>query len=404
MYEFVDTIPMILLGPIYEKNWGLLVGFCNCFLRLGSVFNFILSPFIFNQYHDPRDGLKAAFWTSTSIICFGVICAIVSLYFEVIVTKNFNKQSKEQPKHEAYMQPPARRNQTLLMRICDRVLEIIPFHLFTRQYYYFLLGGALLYGAMVPFWFVGSKFLQEGYGLSVTIADMLLLLPEGMITVISIPLGYYLDYLKLSIPTQLRFLALAVSMLTVSYIVLVYAADYKANHHTESSGGLAVFMMVILGCGYGTSNCLLYTCALVVVCGGSANNEKNKRLLGPGTGVLACSMNILPALIPPLGAYIIQQSNGDSGRCILLLSFICILSCSLFLVASCHQPQVDDDNDDTGSIEGVPSRAGTKIKEIAVAIDVPLPKNPVHTSKSKNQQEYVSLRLQDEDDDDVFVL
>lgn len=399
MYEFVDTIPMILLGPIYEKNWGLLVGFCNCFLRLGSVFNFILSPFIYNLYRNPTDGLKAAFWTSTSIISMGVICALFSVYFQIILVRSSENVSTERSVLAKPLQPasPVYTNQSILSKISNRILAIIPFHLFTSQYYYFLLGGAMLYGAMVPFWFVGSKFLQDGFGLSVTVADLLLLLPEGMITVISIPLGYYLDYLKLSMPTQLRILALSVSMLTLSYSVLVYESNYKSTNHAISTEAIAIFMMIVLGCGYGISNCLLYTCALIVICGGSSSNENSKILLGPGSGLLACSMNILPAVIPLIGGNIIQANHGNSGKYILLLGVISIVSSGLFIIASLHQPS-SNGNDITSP--------NSKGKELAVSISIPPPRNPLHALRNDNPHgEYSSLKLQEEEEDgDVFVL
>jgi hypothetical protein len=51
------------------------------------------------------------------------------------------------------------------------------FHRFSRSYYCFLLAGTFLYGSMVPFWFMGAKFLQVRDGVSVERADMLVLLP-----------------------------------------------------------------------------------------------------------------------------------------------------------------------------------------------------------------------------------
>ena len=45
MYEVIDSVPILILAPLFTKEWGLICGLLNGFLRLGSVANFILCPY-----------------------------------------------------------------------------------------------------------------------------------------------------------------------------------------------------------------------------------------------------------------------------------------------------------------------------------------------------------------------
>jgi hypothetical protein len=69
--------------------------------------------------------------------------------------------------------------------------DICIFHRLTRQYYSYLLAGMCLYGSMVPFWFMGSKFLQIRDGISVGRADTLILLPGMCIQTLRASLNNY---------------------------------------------------------------------------------------------------------------------------------------------------------------------------------------------------------------------
>lgn len=47
VYEITDTVPIIMMGPLFKNSWGFIVGVMNCFLRLGSVFTFLFSPHVY---------------------------------------------------------------------------------------------------------------------------------------------------------------------------------------------------------------------------------------------------------------------------------------------------------------------------------------------------------------------
>jgi hypothetical protein len=71
---------------------------------------------------------------------------------------------------------------------------------------------------MVPFWFVGSKFLQMNYEMSVTEADSLMMLPEGMIVIMGPLIGLINDGCGLQLRGQLNLLTAACLLLSVGMI------------------------------------------------------------------------------------------------------------------------------------------------------------------------------------------
>lgn len=91
---------------------------------------------------------------------------------------------------------------------------------FDSSFWMYAAFGTLLYGAMVrpstrfasgvpccalpaltrtpkklqvPFWFIGSSFIQEKWGLTVGASDALMVLPEGVMVLTALPLGIGLD-------------------------------------------------------------------------------------------------------------------------------------------------------------------------------------------------------------------
>lgn len=165
MYEVVDSVPLIFLAPLYQQYWGVLVGCCNSFLRLGSVLNFILSPWLYQHY-----GLPSAFWMATGIASFGVICALLSVLSEMTVRErnHIDSHSDTESSHSGEQQITAKdydnptatnviqQNDAWITRIWMYFMTLLPLHVLSIQFYYFLCGGAALYGSMVPFWFIGK--------------------------------------------------------------------------------------------------------------------------------------------------------------------------------------------------------------------------------------------------------
>jgi nitrate/nitrite transporter NarK len=162
---------------------------------------------------------------------------------------------------------------------------------YSRCYYLYLASGAMLYGAMVPFWFIGSKYMQDYYDMSVGRADTLMLLPEGLIVFISSPLGYYIDRSRMGLSPQLRLLAMSCLALAVGYVMLLFGAPYNSTASVATAAPIPPLLsMLVLGGSYGVSNSVFWACITQVI----NDNEE----LGPATGLVACAMNIFPSLLP----------------------------------------------------------------------------------------------------------
>lgn len=179
--------------------------------------------------------------------------------------------------------------------------------LFSMQFYWYTLTGMFLYGSMVPFWFIGSKFLQEAYGLSIVSADWLMLLPEGAIVIISIPLGLFLENRRATIKLFQKLLALSISifMVAMSYVLMAYGFRRASDASTDQSNISVVrpvVPMIMIGIAYGYSNCLFWSCITDII---------QKDRLAEGTGIISSAMNILPSLMPLVVSY--SNTNLISG-------------------------------------------------------------------------------------------
>ena len=70
MYEIIDSVPIVVLVPLFQSQWGLVVGLLNGFLRLGSVMNFVITPIIYNAR-----GVKDALWFATAVASSTILFA-----------------------------------------------------------------------------------------------------------------------------------------------------------------------------------------------------------------------------------------------------------------------------------------------------------------------------------------
>lgn len=212
--------------------------------------------------------------------------------------------------------------------------EALPLHLFGYQYYMFLCTGAFLYGAMVPFWFLGSKLLEDCYSLSVAQADALMLFPEGMIAIVSVPIGMLLDKHDISTKVRLRMLSASCALLPASYCLLAWgfhlttAIVQNPRQLSESSLEAAtgqitshvyvppVLTMCAIGVAYAVSNSLYWSTIMAILPKG--------RYLSSSNGLIACSLNILPSIVPPLLVYV--NAHGNFSQDFMLLFPLYVLS------------------------------------------------------------------------------
>jgi MFS family permease len=331
VYEIIDTVPVVFLGPLFPDHWGVVVSTLKVFLRLGSLFNFLLSPLIYVQY-----GLKAALWVAAMVASIGVLFAYSSIYMandfaqsigasialckDVKVSYN-DEEEAVTPAAETTGDRPHEAHACL-----SALMKAVPLHLFGLRFYYYLLAGGFLYGCLVPFWFKGSKFLQENYGLDVTEADHLMLFSEAMIVITAIPLGMLIDRYKWSVETMLHLLAGSCLLFPFSFSVLILAIP---------SIPFAVLAMGILGVAYAATMGFFWT---------SITSMVSEELLGVSAGFVAASLNILPSIVPTLVVQIqplfAKASNGmaDTGQLYLeVLSYSALLS-SFAAIAAAWTP------------------------------------------------------------------
>ena len=424
MYEIIDSMPLVIVGPLFSSQWGLVVGLLNGFLRLGSVVNFIMSPIIYKLR-----GVKAALWFATAAVTCTILFAfLICIWCDIDQRNSSNStvynqldafrdseiddtdvdaiinspvipiqttaiQTIVDPECAQYKLDPLvplseidekntvtddglERNmnqstgisfistqyiplvsdsntvadenvgekilqKTLpagsnfsLTNCIHNIAEAMPLHNFGYQYYMFLCTGAFLYGAMVPFWFLGSKFLQDCYSLSVSQADALMLFPEGMIAVVSVPIGLLLDRHDVPTNVRLRMLSASCALLPISYCLLangfnvnkamisnsnqisVSSPEESYNQRSNLTYVSPIVSMCTIGVAYAVSNSLYWSTIMAILPKGPH--------LSPSNGLIASCLNILPSVVPPILVY--MTAYGELSKNSLLVFPMYLLS------------------------------------------------------------------------------
>ena len=132
----------------------------NAFLRCGSILNFVIIPVVYKT-----SGLSMALYISAGVGTLMVLFAWIARtkYVQII---------REEPD---IITSPSRDDGDKMEEDGDAnsnrhcFLKVMPLDKFSRAWYWYAASGFFLYGAMVPFWFVGSKFLQLKYGFDVLV-------------------------------------------------------------------------------------------------------------------------------------------------------------------------------------------------------------------------------------------
>ena len=171
-YEAVDMMPIGFMAPRFVESWSTLVGVLNGVNRLGSVLNFVLEPHI---YH--AGGLRVAIAVPSIIGASGLCTALLA-----------QRIDRSMQVAEAANGAAPKESKDIITRASFRQLPTV--------FWLYLAGGACVYGAVVPFWFIGAKHLQTRFGMTLAQADALLLLPEGLIAFVAPPFGILIDRYK----------------------------------------------------------------------------------------------------------------------------------------------------------------------------------------------------------------
>lgn len=79
MYEILDALmPILYLGTLYREDFQLVVGFMQMFIRMGSVVNFIVTPFLYRRY-----GLNVAMWVASLVGMSGLLLFLMARFIEL---------------------------------------------------------------------------------------------------------------------------------------------------------------------------------------------------------------------------------------------------------------------------------------------------------------------------------
>lgn len=189
----------------------------------------------------------------------------------------------------------------MITAVWDYWQSISPFQDYGVQYYFYLLNSMCLFGAVIPFWFMGSKFLQLNYGLSVENADFLMILPEGAMVVVSPLLGLVVDWLQLSLRSKLYLMG-AVCFGTGSALLML------ALGYADSGSGVTIsplYTILLLSLCYACANSLTWDVVIQVV--------PQPDQLAPATGLSASASNLLPCLIPYLIIHVTRHHRTQGG-------------------------------------------------------------------------------------------
>mmetsp|Transcript_160873 Transcript_160873/g.516295 ORF Transcript_160873/g.516295 Transcript_160873/m.516295 type:complete len:749 (-) Transcript_160873:129-2375(-) len=150
-YEAIDVMPLPILAPHFGEEWGVMVGLFNGALRMGSVANFALSPW---AYH--FGGLPAALWLSGLFGISGLAAALATWRFDLKAwqgrlpgcggsggSENRSSGTEDVGSVGEGELPSAR------VGCCGALQDNV-------QLILYVLTGALMYSAIVPFWFYGG--------------------------------------------------------------------------------------------------------------------------------------------------------------------------------------------------------------------------------------------------------
>jgi MFS family permease len=413
MYEIVDAVmPIIYLSALFKEDFLLVVGFCQIFLRLGSVCNFILSPYIFNNY-----GLISAIWVASFVGCFSIVLLLFGRYIEKLCfpSSYFNSLAKatssvvapapvssssttthistsfttvptqdEEADEEfqlvrkeqspdyltstnSYQQSStlsttssssnfkssSSTSSSFLSSLWNHFLELTQFHSFSVQFYFYLFAGAFLYGTIVPFWFYGSKYLQDTFGFSIGKADSVMTLPEGLVAIAGFPFGIIVTRCHPSTETKLILLSIALTCMSIALWILTYSASWKMSQQQLAStvepyqptgtnselpdssffSSSLSFVTPITLCYFAITFLGLSFSFCCSVYWGIVNEVVDRHLINQGTGLLSCAVNIFPAILPPCFA-IVSKWTGSRHSTISILAIEALLGAVCSFVAA----------------------------------------------------------------------
>ena len=209
-YEAADMVPIGLLSPHFKHSWATVVGLINGSNRLGSVCNFLLEPLVLQGF-----GLSGALLLPSAL---GACTFAIGVYIyrtEWRIRKVAAEAKPAGAQSSSSIGAPATEAAPRAPPLSLRSLRA-----FSPCYWFYLAGCACVYGAVVPFWFIGAKHIAVKFKMSLAMSDAFLLWPEGAIAIIAPPFGLLIDRQRWRLRTRLNMAALSMLPVATAHTVL----------------------------------------------------------------------------------------------------------------------------------------------------------------------------------------
>ena len=221
-HEVINSMCYSIVMPQFSTGWGYIYGVLDMIMFSGSICNLVVTPITYKSH-----GVRGVFLLSSATCFTGLIFAVVTheLYilgsvratsdaantaalsgkdssvelvedkegltdYENVAFISDQSECKEEQNFPTEVSSSATALTPPLTSVSCSVLS--PFFQFTSLYYFYLLTGVCTYGSLV-FTFLGSRYLQDLYGIPLLHADRLLLLPDGINVILAIPIGTWLE-------------------------------------------------------------------------------------------------------------------------------------------------------------------------------------------------------------------
>jgi MFS family permease len=325
MYEVIDALmPMVYLSKQFKSEWSITIGILTLLMRSGSIFNFILTPIILEQL-----SLVAALWVAAGVSCIGCIAMIIAWLVEIQWRRSNDACYEKLPTVE----------DVKLQAEEDQIDEATSSkehqqHQLSEVFWLYMLVGVFVYGLIIPFWFLGSKYLQVSYRISVSLADALIVVPEAVIMLLAIPVAFLTQPWTLS--SKMTAISCAGLSIAMTYILLVWSAESaaaRAGGTSSESAPLVQPMFVVLSLG------LSFTIATSVFWGSFAQalgkQGDDQRTVARASGLLSCAVNILPSILPPtLAALFGSEALGSFILCLAAVAAVAAIIAALVAAVS----------------------------------------------------------------------
>ena len=286
-YEALDMIAIGVVQPLFGDLWTIVAGIYVGVIRMGSVAAFLVEPYLYE-----RGGITPA-------IIAPCIAGITTVPMALFVYWACKAVAEEKKKGGVAATKP---------RLAVNTWYWI-------QMVLFVLAGGALYGAMVPFWFIGSKVVTQKTGISLMKADQLLLIPEATIAFVSPATGFVMQAINAS--GKCRYYSSGISLIGI-------CVGLSALAYLEVTPGLALLCILVASISYAVPMAIIWSCVTFV-----ANDEHLNNL----SGCIGSFMNVLPAVI----LYTLTDDSTHDLTELVVVGF-CGVICYVILGA-CHREQ-----------------------------------------------------------------